>query len=87
MSEENKETITPETPETPEGSSTGEQTNTDVNTQLQASIELIKEMQQTNANLMKEIETLKVANAKMALTQSVQAPQESAEELLNKMFS
>lgn len=59
----------------------------DVATQLQASLELMKEMQQTNANLMKEIQDLKVANAKLALTQSVQAPRESAEELLNKMFT
>lgn len=59
----------------------------DVATQLQASLELMKEMQQTNASLMKEIQDLKVANAKLALTQSVQVPQESAEELLNKMFT
>lgn len=59
---------------------------TDSTVELKATLELLKESQAMNQKLMKELEEVKVANAKLAITQTIASPKVDAEELLNKMF-
>ena len=48
--------------------------------------ELYEAQQKEIKELQKEINELKVSNAKLAIQQSASIPQQSSEELLNKMF-
>ena len=54
--------------------------------ELEASKRLIEELQQQNAEIMKQLTESKVANAKLMLQTPVQ-PARTAEEILNDMFS
>lgn len=58
----------------------------DLSVELKAALELAKESQETIKQLQKELQDVKVANAKLAITQTIGAPKSSAEEILNKMF-
>lgn len=82
MSEEiknNEETGTEET-----GTETGTQTENST-VELEAIRELMLEQKKQMEAVIKENKELKVANAKLAITQSI-TKQESPEEILNKMF-
>ena len=54
--------------------------------ELEASKRLIEELQQQNAEIMKQLTESKVVNAKLMLQTPVQ-PARTAEEILNDMFS
>ena len=54
--------------------------------ELEASKRLIEELQQQNAEIMKQLTESKVVNAKLMLQTPVQ-PTRTAEEILNDMFS
>lgn len=68
-----------------DNSSTVEQT-TDNSAENTAYKELYEVQQKQVEAMQKEITDLKVSNAKLAIQQSVSIPQQSCEELLNKMF-
>ena len=70
---------------TVENSSTVEQT-TDNSAENTAYKELYEAQQKKLEELQNEITELKVSNAKLAIQQSASIPQQSSEELLNKMF-
>lgn len=65
--------------------STVEQT-TDNSAENTAYKELYEAQQKKMEAMQKEITDLKVSNAKLAIQQSASIPQQSCEELLNKMF-
>lgn len=84
MSEENKNKEETGTEET--GTETGTQTQTENSAvELEAIKELMLEQKKQMEAVIKENKELKVANAKLAITQSI-TKQESPEEILNKMF-
>ena len=70
---------------TVDNSSTVEPT-TDNSAENTAYKELYEAQQKEIKELQKEITDLKVSNAKLAIQQSASIPQQSCEELLNKMF-
>lgn len=82
MSEEIKNKEETGTEET--GTETGTQTENST-VELEAIRELMLEQKKQMEAVIKENKELKVANAKLAITQSI-TKQESPEEILNKMF-
>lgn len=54
--------------------------------ELKAALELVKEGNDKIEALTKEVNELKKANAKLAIQQSYSAPQQSDEDIINKMF-
>lgn len=88
MSEENKNTETNtagETTQTETTIETAKKPPVDSAVELEALKEMFTEQSKQLEIIMKENKELKVANAKLAITQST-TKQESAEEILNKMF-
>ena len=88
MSEENKENKdTTETNTDTTSKNQESQTTIDNSAvELEASKRLIEELQQQNAEIMKQLTESKVVNAKLMLQTPVQ-PARTAEEILNDMFS
>lgn len=76
---------TENTEHTEDTSSTVEQT-TDNSAENTAYKELYEAQQKELKSMQKEITELKISNAKLAIQQGASTPQESCEELLNKMF-
>lgn len=88
MENENKtgtETGTENTTGTETQVETAKKPPLDSTVELEALKEMYDEQSKTLESAMKEIKELKVANAKMALTQSYK-PVETPEEILDKMF-
>lgn len=88
MSEEIKNTETNTAGETTQEKPTIETVKkppVDSTVELEALKEMFTEQSKQVQSLMKENKELKVANAKLAITQSI-TKQESPEEILNKMF-
>lgn len=79
-------TETLETPETPVDNSSTVEPTTDNSAENTAYKELYEAQQKKIEELQKENTDLKVSNAKLAIQQSASIPQQSCEELLNKMF-
>ena len=77
---------TTETPETPVDNSSTVEPTTDNSAENTAYKELYEAQQKKIEELQKENTDLKVSNAKLAIQQSASIPQQSCEELLNKMF-
>lgn len=71
--------------QTENNDSTVEQT-TDNSAENTAYKELYEAQQKELKSMQKEITELKVSNAKLAIQQSASTPQQTCEELLNKMF-
>ena len=84
MGEENKEIEQQQTQEPPKIEQPPVIDNSAV--ELEASKRLIEELQQQNAEIMKQLTESKVVNAKLMLQTPVQ-PARTAEEILNDMFS
>lgn len=82
---ENSSTVEQKTGTTVKDSSTVEQ-KTDSSAEKTAYKELYEAQQKKVEELQNEITVLKVSNAKLAIQQSASIPQQSCEELLNKMF-
>ena len=79
-------TGTTETTETTVDKSSTVEPTTDNSAENTAYKELYEAQQIKLEELQKEITELKVSNAKLAIQQSASIPQQSCEELLNKMF-
>ena len=77
---------TNETKETPGDHSSTVEPTTDNSAENTAYKELYEAQQKEIKELQKEVNDLKVSNAKLAIQQSASIPQQSSEELLNKMF-
>ena len=77
---------TNETKETPGDNSSTVEPTTDNSAENTAYKELYEAQQKEIKELQKEVNDLKVSNAKLAIQQSASIPQQSSEELLNKMF-
>lgn len=84
MGEENKEIEQQQIQEPPKTEQPPVIDNSAV--ELEASKRLIEELQQQNAEIMKQLTESKVVNAKLMLQTPVQ-PARTAEEILNDMFS
>lgn len=75
-----------DTTETPVDNSSTVEPTTDNSAENTAYKELYEAQQKEIKELQKEVNDLKVSNAKLAIQQSASIPQQSSEELLNKMF-
>lgn len=80
------DTETTETVETTVDNSSTVEPTTDNSAENTAYKELYEAQQKEIKELQKEVNELKVLNAKLAIQQSASIPQQSSEELLNKMF-
>lgn len=80
------DTETTETTETTVDDSSTVEPTTDNSAENTAYKELYEAQQKEIKELRKEVNELKVSNAKLAIQQSASIPQQSSEELLNKMF-
>lgn len=79
-------TETTEITETTADNSSTVEPKTDNSAENTAYKELYEAQQKKLEELQNEITELKVSNAKLAIQQSASIPQQSCEELLNKMF-
>lgn len=80
------DTETTENLETTENNSSTVEQTTNNSAENTAYKELYEVQQKKMEAMQKEITELKVSNAKLAIQQSTSIPQQSCEELLNKMF-
>lgn len=84
---ENNNNVNTETNNESSAAEQNQNTTTETSTETTVAYKELYEQQANSIKeLQKEISELKVANAKLAIQQSISTPKCSTEELLNKMF-